>query len=237
MLPMAFACTGCGDCCRGFAREKPDWEPQSGPVLRLTDEPGLPLMSWEYQRMRSLGDARGITLPLQPFDGILDEQHRRVVVMSYRLSALACPFLEERDDLPVGERSKAWGFAKGGACGIYEHRPLACRAYPLVPLRNGIALSLHCPELVDADIADPAALYATYGSSFTDALAFRAAPQVAVEVLQQLERRGAVRVAREAQPLAAEARAAWPRVDLCDLAAEHGLPPWPLLELRARSRG
>lgn len=235
-LPMAaFACTGCGDCCRGFAREKPDWEPQQGPVLRLSDEPGLPLMSWEWRRLRQQAAARGVALPTAPFDGVLDERHRRVVVMSYRLAALECPFLESRADLAAGERSKAWGFAQGGACTIYEHRPLACRAYPLVPLRNGIALSLHCPELVDADIADPAALLAVYGSSFTDAVAFRAAPQVAVDVVRKLESQGAVRVAREARPLAAEARAAWPRVDLCDLAAEHGLPGWERLEAMARA--
>jgi Fe-S-cluster containining protein len=231
---MAFACTGCGDCCRGFARETPDWEPQRGPVLRLSDEPGLPLMSWEWQRLTALQRERGMApLPTAAFDGVLDEAHRRVVVLSYRLSALECPFLQARPDLPLGERSQAWGFASGGACTIYEHRPLACRAYPLVPLRNGVALSLHCPELVDADIADPAAMDAAYGTGVLDAEAFRAAPQVAVEVLLRLQEAGHVRIAPEAQPLATEARA-WPRVDLCDLAAAHGLGDWEHWERRGR---
>jgi Fe-S-cluster containining protein len=202
-------------------------------VLRLTDEPGLPLLSWEWQRFQALARERGMALPTQPFDGVLDEAHRRVVVLSYRLGALACPFLEPRDDLAAGPRSEAWGFARGGVCSIYEHRPLACRAYPLVPLRNGIALSLHCPELVDADIADPSLMHATYGGSFTDALAFRAAPQLAVELVRSLEAKGAVRVAPEAALFAEQARA-WPRVDVCDLAAEHGLATWESLEQRAR---
>jgi Fe-S-cluster containining protein len=232
-----FRCTGCGDCCRGFAREKPDWEPQSGPVFRLSDEPGLPLMSWEWQRFRALAEERRIDLDVQPFDGVADEQGRRVVVLSYRLGGTECAFFEPRPDIAPGPRSEAWGFGRGGICSIYEHRPLACRAYPLVPLKGGVALSLHCPELVDADLGDAAEMLRVYGDSLTDAQAFRAAPQLAVRVLQQLEARGKVRVAPEARALAEEARATWPRVDLCDLAAEHGLAAWPLLERRARSVG
>lgn len=230
-----FACTGCGDCCRGFGREKPDWEPQRGPVLRLSDEPGLPLMSWEAQRFRALGAERGVALDLQAFDGVLDARHRRIVVLSYRMAALQCPFLASRDDLAAGPRSEAWGFARGGTCTVYGHRPLACRAYPLVPLRNGVALSLHCPELVDVDIADPASLATAYGSSARDAEAFRAAPALAAELVRGLVARGVLDVVPEAQGLAAEARASWPRVDLCELAAEHGLGAWETWERRARS--
>ncbi|MCA1814202.1 MAG: YkgJ family cysteine cluster protein [Halobacteriales archaeon] len=234
MLPMAqFTCTGCGDCCRGFAREAPEWEPETGPVLRLSSEPGLPLLSWEWQRLRRLAQQRGIAPDVQAFDGVLDEPARRIVVLSYRLAALECPFLEAKPDLEPGPRSTQWGFARGGVCGIYEHRPLACRAYPLVPLRNGIALSLHCPELLDADDARPAELDRVYGDSAASAQAFRAAPNIAVRMLHALEARGAVRIAREAGPLRDAARA-WPRVDLCDLSAEHGMETWEELELRAR---
>jgi len=236
-LPMAapapFRCTGCGDCCRGFAREKPDWEPQQGPVIRLSDEPGLPLMSWEYQRFRSLEAERGKRLDLQPFDGVLDLQGKRLIVLSYRMGGLECPFFETRADLPLGDRSKSWGFAQGGVCGVYEHRPLACRAYPLVPLRNGIAMSVHCPELMDADITQPAELLAIYGDSSLAAIAFKAAPDLAVQLLRDLERAGHVRVLREAGARKAEGLT-WPRVDLSELCARHGLPRWEELEQRAR---
>lgn len=230
----AFTCSGCGDCCRGFGRETPDWEPERGPVLRLSDEPGLPLLSWEWQRLRRIGEARGLALPVQPFDGVLDAKGRRVVVLSYRLAALECPMLEQRPDLAPGPRSEGWGFARGGICSIYEHRPLACRAYPLVPLRNGVALSLHCPDLVDVDIADAPAMAQAYGDSARDAEAFRAAPQLAADVVRQLQRAGAVQVVEDAAPLRVEARAGWPRVDLCDLAEAHGLAGWAELERRAR---
>jgi Fe-S-cluster containining protein len=235
-----FQCTGCGDCCRGFAREKTDWEPQAGPLLRLSDEPGLPLMSWERHRMLALAEERGLALDVQPFDAVLDAQGQRVVVLSYRLAALACPFLEERPDLPAGGRSLAWGFARGGVCGVYAHRPLACRAYPLVPLRDGIALSIHCPELLDADPASPAELDRVYGDSAASARAFQAAPQLAVHVLRELERAGHVRVVRDAHAGGAEneqALARWPRVDLCELAAAHGFPGWQDLEREARGSG
>jgi Fe-S-cluster containining protein len=233
MAPAPFACTGCGDCCRGFARESAAWEPEAGPVLRLTDEPGLPLMSWEYQRFARLSKERGIPLDLHAFDAVADEQGQQLVVLSYRMGGLACPFLQERAELEPGPRSVAWGFARGGACGVYEHRPLACRAFPLVPLRGGVALSLHCPEILDVDLADRAALRAAYGDSHAAGEAFRAAPDLAVQLLQTLERAGAVRIAREARTLP-EARA-WPRVDLCELAARHGAADWQQLERRARA--
>ena len=237
MLPMApFACTGCGDCCRGFARETPEWAPERGPVLRLSDEPGLPLLSWEWQRLREQAAIKGIEFPTQAFDGVLDTANKRVVVMSYRLGGLECVFFESRADLAAGARSEQWGYGRGGVCSIYPHRPLACRAYPLVPMRKGIALSLYCPELVDADVADEAALRAAYGDSAWDAAAFRTSPGLAVELLHDLEDRGAVRVAAEARDHAVEARAGWPRVDLCDLAAEHGLGAWQELERRSRLR-
>lgn len=229
-----FACTGCGDCCRGFAREKAEWEPARGPMLRLSDEPGLPLMSWEWQRLRRLAEARGMALDVRPFDAVLDEQGQRVIVMSYRLGGLECAFFEARADLAPGPRSEAWGFARGGVCTIYAHRPLACRAYPLVPLRNGIALSIHCPELVDADPGSEAELRAAYGPSLDAALAFRDAPKLAAELVRQLEARGAVRVAREAREHDARG---WPRVDLCELAAEHALGDWQGLERQARAAG
>ena len=235
MLPMAaFTCSGCGDCCRGFGREATMWEREEGPGLRLTDEPGLPLLSWEWHRLQALAAERGLALATAPFDAVLDEAGKRVVVLSYRLAAMQCPFLEERDDLAPGPRSPGWGFAKGGVCSIYAHRPLACRAYQLVPLSGGIALSLHCPDVLDVDLADDAAMEGTYGGCLPAAKRFKDAPQLAVELLHQLERRRVVRVARDAQPLAREAKAAWPRVDVCELAEAHGLPGWRALEVRAR---
>jgi hypothetical protein len=155
------------------------------------------------------------------------------VVLSYRLRARQCPFLAERGDLPPGARSVGWGFAGGGVCSVYEHRPLACRAFPLVPLRNGLALSLHCPEVLDADPGDDASLEEVYGDAARSARAFRAAPQVAVDLLRALEDGGHVALARDAAPLRSAARG-WPRVDLCDLAAEHGLGPWRAFEQQAR---
>lgn len=234
-LPQAFQCTSCGDCCRGFGREGATWEPESGPLVRLTDQAGLPLLSWEWQRVRRLAEARSATLDVQPFDAVLDEAHQRLVVLSYRLAALECPFFEPRADIAAGPRSVAWGRTRGGMCGVYAHRPLACRAYPLVPMRLGVALSLHCPELVDADPAREADLRAAYGDALPAAQAFRAAPGLAVEVVQALERSGFVQVARDAQPLAASAKSTWPRVDLCDLAAQHGVASWEALERRARA--
>jgi Fe-S-cluster containining protein len=230
---MAFACTGCGDCCRGFAREATTWEPEDGPMLRLSDEPGLPLMSWEWQRFRALAASRGLVLDTQPFDAVLDEAERRAIVLSYRMGGDECAFFEPREDMQPGPRSVAWGRPRGGVCSIYEHRPLACRAYPLVPMRGGIALSLHCPELVDADPGDERALAQAYGGCIDDARAFRAAPALAVRVLEQLERAGHVRLARDARAVVGARE--WPRVDLCELASAHGLGTWQAYEARARA--
>jgi len=233
--PGRFACTGCGDCCRGFAREQDvSWKPQEGPVVRLSAQPGLPLMSWEWQRLRALAAERGIPFEANPFDAVLDEAHERLVVLSYRMLGDACRFLEARADLPLGERSKAWGFTMGGVCGIYEHRPLACRAYPLVPMARGIALSIHCPELVDADPDSDAALERIYGDCLPGVRAFQRAPRVAALALERLEALGDVRLAFEPTEAQAEhARAAWPRVDLCDLMAAQGMEGWQALEARA----
>lgn len=235
-LPMArFACTGCGDCCRGFAREAPAWEPEEGPFVRLSHEPGLPLMSWEWQRLQGLAKERGLALDAEPFDAVLDAKHRRLVVLSYRLGGLECPFFAPRPDLAPGPRSRAWGFARGGVCTVYEHRPLACRAFPLVPQRGSVALSLHCPELVDVDPGGEAELEAAYPGCVPAARAFEAAPRLALGVLERLSRAGVVEVLGDARALAAEAKERWPRVDLSSLAEEHGLAGWQELEARARA--
>jgi Fe-S-cluster containining protein len=236
-LAPAFNCTRCGDCCRGFGREEADWEPEGGPLVRLTETPGLPLLSWEWQRARHLAAAKGTTLDVAPFDAVADEANQRLVVLSYRLAAMECPFFAADAEVAAGPRSEAWGFTRGGVCSVYEHRFLACRAYPLVPLKLGVAISLHCPELVDADPGSEAALRAAYGDSFAAAQAFRGAPQLAVDVLRALEAGGHVRVARDAAPLRDAARQDWPRVDLCELAAQHGVAAWEELEHRARRSG
>jgi Fe-S-cluster containining protein len=234
MALLSFACTACGDCCRGFSREATDWEPERGPVVRLSQDPGLPLLSWEWHRLRRIAAEQGLAPDVAPFDGVLDLQGGRVVVLSYRLRALACPFLADSDAAP-GPRSAAWGFARGGTCTVYEHRPLACRAFPLVPMRNGIALSLHCPEVRDADPASADELRGVYGASYDAALRFRAAPDLAVRLVEDLEAAGRVRIARDALALAREVWASWPLTDVCDLATEHGLGAWQDLEARARA--
>src|SRR5574337_15816 len=84
----------------------------------------------EKEQLESLAQAHGITIIILPRIGISEtESDEPQSILAYQmmgkdLDGNTCPFL----DTESGKRSPHGGYA----CKIYENRPLACRAYPVI---------------------------------------------------------------------------------------------------------
>ncbi|MFA5857295.1 MAG: YkgJ family cysteine cluster protein [Candidatus Pacearchaeota archaeon] len=81
---------------------------------------GLPLFEWEKEELENIAKEKGIKLNIQPTDLVFDKRSGFYICGNFSLKHEPCPFLVNNK------------------CSIYEHRPLVCKAYPLVdnPLYN-----------------------------------------------------------------------------------------------------
>lgn len=187
-----FACTLCGDCCRGLQsrRGRPDWPASALKLARmgyygLPTEGGLQAWSWERQRMLREATARGIELKFVPSLAVADELSGRLVVLVYELEHDACPFLgpgPEADSL---------------VCHAYDARPLVCRAYPVVQSDDRLTPSSKCPDIIEPPRSDRDAFLHVFGDAFLAAEAANGLPREVARVLRTLEDAGTLRLARD----------------------------------------
>ncbi|MGH9921377.1 MAG: YkgJ family cysteine cluster protein [Nitrososphaerales archaeon] len=133
---MQFKCVeGCSDCCiyREYYPEK-----RYGKV-------GVLLMPPEKERVEQLARNLGLKITILPRIGVgsMYSDGRKVGpkrIIAYQLMGVnddgnLCPFL----DVNGKERSPHGGYK----CKIYEERPLACRAYPVIDTSN-VKLDAKC---------------------------------------------------------------------------------------------
>ncbi|MFQ5940234.1 MAG: YkgJ family cysteine cluster protein [Nitrososphaerales archaeon] len=134
---MRFKCVqGCSDCCiyREYYPNK-----SYGKI-------GVLILTSEKKRIEKLARKLGKMIAILPRIGIGTENRngekvgpKRIIayqLMGVKKDGNLCPFLEVEGD----ERSPHGGFR----CMIYESRPIACRAYPVIESREQVKLDTKC---------------------------------------------------------------------------------------------
>lgn len=130
MINRKFKCIqGCSDCCV-FREYYPSDKFGKIGVLLLPEE----LESIEKQAVQ-----HGYSIKILPRIAVGRKYPEKVIayqMMGKNLDGDLCPFLDTESE----KRSPHEGFA----CRIYENRPLACRAYPLISSGDAVELDGHC---------------------------------------------------------------------------------------------
>lgn len=179
MLPVraagAFACNGCGHCCRNLSDGAPVTWPDGFDALApfglymLPAKGGLSVWSGERRAMLKEAKRRGLDLAFRPALAAVDDE-RGLVVFAWEAEAESCPFVDDAN-----------------RCTIYDLRPTACRAFPLRFRANGWTAAESC----DAAFAPASGDWTrAYDGCLSAALAARRAPAEAVARLQALEAAG-----------------------------------------------
>lgn len=110
---------GCSQCCieREYYPTK-----QFGKI-------GVLIMPEEKEKMVSLAEENDIKVTILPRIGVSETKSESQIILAYQMmgndsNGNTCPFLDTKSS----KRSPHGGYA----CKIYENRPLACRAYPVI---------------------------------------------------------------------------------------------------------
>jgi uncharacterized protein len=101
---------------------------------------GVLILPEEKKRIEELAKKNKLKVSIVPRIGISNQSKKLEKILAYQLMGIeengnTCPFL----DTNSGKKSPHGGFP----CKIYEKRPLACRAYPLIE-SNPIQLDSKC---------------------------------------------------------------------------------------------
>ncbi len=111
---------------------------------------GVLILPDEKQRIESLAKEHGINVQILPRIGLSSQSSGPEKIIAYQMmgkeqNGNTCPFL----DTESKSRSPHGGFV----CRIYEQRPLACRAYPLIEIEP-ITLDSKCKFCQNHNTAD-----------------------------------------------------------------------------------
>ena len=139
---MEFQCIeGCSQCCI---------EREYFPTKKF-GKIGVLILPEEKERIEKLAESFGIEILILPRIGISKEKNQNSIqILAYQMMGLEnngniCPFLDTNSDT----KSPHGGYP----CKIYQERPLACRAYPLVNF-TPITLDAKCKFCQDYKTAD-----------------------------------------------------------------------------------
>lgn len=111
---------------------------------------GVLILPDEKQRIESLAKEHGINVQILPRIGLSNQSSGPEKIIAYQMmgkeqNGNTCPFLDTESE----SRSPHGGFV----CRIYEQRPLACRAYPLIEIEP-MTLDSKCKFCQNHNTAD-----------------------------------------------------------------------------------
>jgi len=112
---------------------------------------GVLILTEEKEKIEKMAKTNGIKMLILPRIGVSKEKNQNSIkVLAYQMMGLenngnTCPFLDTISDT----KSPHGGYL----CKIYQDRPLACRAYPLVNV-NPITLDMKCKFCQECKTAD-----------------------------------------------------------------------------------
>jgi len=139
---MEFRCIeGCSQCCieREYYPNK-----KFGKI-------GVLILPEEKEKIEKLAKENGIEIFILPRIGVSREKNSKSIqILAYQMMGIekngnTCPFLDTNSNI----KSPHGGFP----CKIYQNRPLACSAYPLVDF-NPITLDSKCKFCQEKNTAD-----------------------------------------------------------------------------------
>ncbi|HYD03072.1 MAG TPA: YkgJ family cysteine cluster protein [Alphaproteobacteria bacterium] len=127
-----FNCTLCGECChirekdKGISLEDEEKYRQymysKFGILYLARLNDITINVWpeEAELLKQDAKEKNIKIKILPKRIIYDKKHHEIIILDYYIDHDVCPFFNAKDKL----------------CGVYEHRPIICRSYPLLTTKN-----------------------------------------------------------------------------------------------------
>lgn len=126
-----FICTQCGECChireqKNISREQEDkyfaFMYRHFGILYFARLPEITINVWpeEKEILEKEAKEKGITINIKPKRGFYNKKEDSLVILDYFIDHDICPFFNQ-------EKKQ---------CGVYEHRPLICRSYPLLTTKT-----------------------------------------------------------------------------------------------------
>lgn len=122
-----FICTQCGECCHIREQKNISVEQEDAYFSYIYKDLGLLYFArlsditinvWpeEKEELEKQAKNKGITINIKPKRGFYNKKDKAFIIIDYFIDHDICPFFDE----------------KKKQCGVYEHRPLICRSYPLL---------------------------------------------------------------------------------------------------------
>lgn len=126
-----FVCTQCGECCHIREQKNITKEQESSYYSYMYKSFGIVYFArlseitinvWPEEKdiLERVAEKKGINISLKPKRGFYNKKDNAFVIIDYFIDHDVCPFFNE------GKKQ----------CGVYEHRPLICRSYPLLTTKT-----------------------------------------------------------------------------------------------------
>ncbi len=147
-----FVCTQCGECChireqKNISREQEDayfsYMYKDLGILYFARLSEITINVWpeEKEELERQAKNKGITINIKPKRGFYNKKDEAFIIIDYFIDHDICPFFDE----------------KKKQCGVYEHRPLICRSYPLLTTKTLGKCKYKKPDVDAYDSEKPAA--------------------------------------------------------------------------------
>ncbi len=126
-----FNCTMCGKCCyfredKNITKEDEqkyyDYMYSKYGILYLAPLSDITINVWpeEAEKLRRIAIEKGVDVKLRPKRAVYDEKNNELIILDYFIDHDVCPFFDK----------------KKRTCGVYDDRPLICRAFPLLSTKT-----------------------------------------------------------------------------------------------------
>lgn len=126
-----FICTQCGECChirehKNISKEQEDayfsYMYKNLGILYFARLSEITINIWpeEKEELERQAKDKGITISIKPKRGFYNKKDKAFIIIDYFIDQDICPFFNQENK----------------QCGVYEHRPLICRSYPMLTTKT-----------------------------------------------------------------------------------------------------
>ena len=185
-----FICKTCGKCC-SILKFSEVALTSKGPMYGYHGsevKSGLPLFEWEVQSITEEAQKLGISINIEPQIMYIDVMSQRKIITLWIMLEKSCPFLKENK------------------CVIYNKRPWACEAYPILNtpfVVSAVALNVdtNCPAVTENIFIPPKQMtrleaiklvYEVFGNTLNGVIKMETALANYVRIFITLEKTGQV---------------------------------------------
>jgi Fe-S-cluster containining protein len=127
-----FNCTQCGECCHIREKDKNISDKEEADyrqymftnfgIIYLAKLSDITINVWpeEAEALKKEAKDKKINIKILPKRAVYDSKNHELTILDYYIDHDVCPFFD----------------AKNRLCGVYMHRPIICRSYPLLTTKN-----------------------------------------------------------------------------------------------------